>query len=123
VSGTADRGVDPRLRFDTSGVCCACGSRFVIVDAAAVSADWWLVTLFTEHRRRCSGLHEPARVVLVDVAAGDRGDFYIPGVEAESLRCAPRWLESCQATATTTGLRCRNRAGPDGLCGTHRRRS
>ncbi len=136
MSGTVDPGADPRLRFDEP-TRCRCGGTGVATDAADAGDGWWLVTWRTEHRRGCPGVDVPERAFLISVAAADAGDYTLPGVEPEHLRRRrpmtaadllaryppPIPEHQCAAWAWTVGRRCRREAGPDGLCGTHRRQA
>jgi hypothetical protein len=128
VDPGADRGADPRLRFDDP-MRCECGGTGTVTDAGEVGGGWWLVAWWTEHRPGCGGLEAPERAYLVASEAFARGDYRLPGLEADEVRLRrlpaplPAWPPArCTAYAYTTGQRCRLPAGPDGLCGVHRRR-
>jgi hypothetical protein len=95
--------------------CGGCEGLGVVVDAAPVAGGLWLICWRTEHAVDCPGILVPEVAYTVDIAALARGDFDLPAAPAR-----PPWR--CEATAATTGRRCRARPGPDGLCPAHRRR-
>jgi hypothetical protein len=80
VSGTQDRGADPRLRFDTAGMICECSGAGVVTDAADMGGGWWVVTWLTAHAPGCAGLAAPERAYLVDADAFAAGDLTLPGL-------------------------------------------
>jgi hypothetical protein len=123
MSGAVDPGAVPVARFGTEGMRCECGGWGKLTDVMEVDESWSLVTWVIGHRPGCPGEAQPERAWLLSVDAHVAGDRTLPWVEPEEAR---RFLwppGRCAAWVLSAGRRCRNPAGPDGLCPAHRRRS
>jgi hypothetical protein len=86
MTGMPGPGADPRLGFDSEDMRCVCGGMGTPIDAAEMGGGWWAVTWWTEHASSCRGAAFPERAILVDAEAFARGDYFLPGIEAEQVR-------------------------------------
>lgn len=91
---------------------CSCGAAGWPTDAMHLGGNLWAVTWHTDHGPECDGNRAPGRCYVMDMAALDAGDCTMPGIERP-----PR--ARCRATVASTGMPCRFRAYPNGLCGMH----